>query len=316
MVRCSLSVATMTTDNSAIPTCAWLFSDLVPTPAYEIAAQDGLFLLALIELLVVQIRLGRLGQSNRLRTGRNPVHGAQDQEFRITLLQTLAAEEGSQNRDVAESGNFAVNVGYPIVHKAGNDEALSILQLKLGFRFTCAQSGHGESGDSEGIGVIERAHLWRYFQMDVAVWRNHGRELQPHAELLKGDGDRGESVTRLHDRERELASGEKAGFFSVDGNQIRLGENLQEIFSLQSLDYGAEVDIRSKEKQVQNVVDRGSRRGCAAAGALSGGVQSLRAETAELASGQRADCIRGSVRNEVHSHLRQGSAIHFRELNL
>ena len=41
-------------------------------------------------------------------------------------------EKISQDRDVAQAGNFVPNIGDAIVDQSGDDEALSIFQLEFG----------------------------------------------------------------------------------------------------------------------------------------------------------------------------------------
>ena len=59
--------------------------------------------------------------------------------------------------------------------------------------------------------------------------------------------------TGLHDREGKFSASQKTGFLAVDGDQVGLGQNLQQTFLLQSLDDRAQVNLRIKEKQVQEV---------------------------------------------------------------
>src|SRR5215467_7948031 len=152
--------------------------------------------------------------------------------------------------------------------------------------------------------------------MNVSIRRNDRSKLQANAELLKRDRDRSESVAGLHDRERELASGEEACLFAVDRNQVGLGKYLQKILGLQSLNHSAKIDVRTEQEQIQDVIqslaacsgDCAVRRPCLG--------QGLRAETAKLSGCAGADKIPRARRNKVHSQLREGSAIDFRELDL
>ena len=91
--------------------------------------------------------------------------------------------------------------------------------------------------------------------MNIAVRRNNGGELQPHAEFLEGNRHRGKAVSGLHDRERELAARQEGGFFAIHRNQIGLSEDLQKVFRLECFDHSAEVDVGAEQEQVQHVIE-------------------------------------------------------------
>ena len=97
---------------------------------------------------------------------------------------------------------------------------------------TAPESG---SPDSEmPLREVERADFGPHLQPDD-VAGNHRLERQPDAEFLVDNGD-GVRRPALHDRHRNLAAGEKAGFLAVVGDQIGLGEALEEAARLQRLD--------------------------------------------------------------------------------
>ena len=70
------------------------------------------------------------------------------------------------------------------------------------------------------------------------------------------------TVTRagraLHDRNGKLAAGEKAGFLPVVGNQVRLGEALEDALCLKRLDDRAEPYFAVEEEEIQKVAERSS----------------------------------------------------------
>ena len=63
----------------------------------------------------------------------------------------------------------------------------------------------------------------------------------------------------LHDGIGILAAGQEAGFLAVLGNQVRLGEALEEALGLQRLDDAAQVVLAVEEEQVQEVAEAPSR---------------------------------------------------------
>ena len=67
------------------------------------------------------------------------------------------------------SRNLVGNVCDPVIHQAGDDEALAILQLEFSFRLTRADGGYGGSGYGDGVREVERAHLGSHVQVDRCV---------------------------------------------------------------------------------------------------------------------------------------------------
>src|SRR5215469_567991 len=185
-----------------------------------------------VKLFLVQKRLRVFGSRSRLRGRGNSVHRAEHHQLRGTLLRILAAEKITQNRNISQARQLAVLIGDPVVHQTGNDETLAILDLKLSLRTPRAQRGHGEPGDGQRIGEVQLADLRHHLQMDIAVRHDQRRELQLHAEFAKLNGHRGKSLPGLNNRKGKFAAGEKTGFFSVHGNQIGLGQNLEKILLL------------------------------------------------------------------------------------
>src|SRR6202023_1456346 len=148
----------------------------------------SMFFLA-IELAVIQIRLRVHWTFRRLDSGCNPAHSAQNHQFRVALLRALAFEEIAEDRDIAQSRYLVAKICDPIIHQAGDDEALSILQFEFSIRLARADGGYGGSGNGDRIGEVQRTHLGYDMQVDVAVRLNHGSEPQPHAELAKLNRD-------------------------------------------------------------------------------------------------------------------------------
>src|SRR5208283_2919105 len=71
-----------------------------------------------------------------------------------------------------------------------------------------------------------------------------GRKAEADAVLLELHGHGSRIRAALNHRNRELAPGQKAGFFSVGGDQIRFRENLQNTLGLQGAD-AAPVVVRA-----------------------------------------------------------------------
>ena len=59
----------------------------------------------------------------------------------------------------------------------------------------------------------------------------------------------------LHDRNRELAAGEEAGFLAVDRDEVRFGQALEQPLVLQRLNDGAEAGLVVEDEEVQEVAE-------------------------------------------------------------
>src|SRR5215467_3192516 len=132
--------------------------------------------------------------------------------------------------------------------------------------------------------------------MDVAIRHDYGSEFQSHAEFLELNRDRGEALPGLYEGEGKFSAGQKARFFSVDGNQIWLGQNLQQVLLLERLDYRANRNIGSADEYIEKVADihrrrrgrRGGRRRPAVGGRSGGCVMNSHApELTGLRGSQR-----------------------------
>src|ERR1700686_4788480 len=142
-------------------------------------------LLLAIELSVIQIVLRVHWTFRRLDIGRNPAHRAQNHQFRVALLRALALEEIAEDRDIAQSRYLVPKICDPVVHQAGDDEALAILQFEFSIRLTGADGGYGGSGNGDRVREIQCAHFRHDMQVDAAVRLDHGSEPQSNAEFAK-----------------------------------------------------------------------------------------------------------------------------------
>src|SRR5713226_3854461 len=92
--------------------------------------------------------------------------------------------------------------------------------------------------------------------MDQPGWRNDRCELELYAKLLELHGDGVKALGWLDDGKRKFAARQKAGLFTVDGDQIGLGKNLKQVPGLQGFNDGPEMELRAEQKQIQEVPDR------------------------------------------------------------
>ncbi len=188
-------------------------------------------------------------------------------------MHAFAAEESAEDGDVAQSGDFVGDIGDAIVDQAGDDEALAILEFEFGFSFARAESGDGRTRNGDGIGEVEGTNLRGDVEVDAAVGLNDGRELEADSEFAKLNRNRGKTGSVwLNYGEGKFAASEEAGFLAIECDEVGLGKNLKEVFRLQGLDDGAEIDLRIKEEEVKEVADGGGGGGdsAAAGGARNG----------------------------------------------
>ena len=111
-------------------------------------------------------------------------------------------------------------------------------------------AGMRKPGEHDAVVEVERAHLGPQLEADD-VAGNRRREVQPHAEFLVLDGHLAREAR--DQRDRNLAAGQEAGLLAVVGNQVRLGEALEESAALQRLQHAADALARDEEEDVQEV---------------------------------------------------------------
>src|SRR5262249_1702660 len=138
--------------------------------------------------------------------------------------------------------------------ETGNRERLTIAQLELGLRAAGRERRDPEAVQNDRVSEVERADFRPHLQMN-AVADDRRREVQADAELLEHDRDAQLVARALRDRQREFAAGEEAGFLAALGDEVRLGEALEETAGLQRSNRGAEVVLLAEEEQIQEVAD-------------------------------------------------------------
>ena len=119
-----------------------------------------------------------------------------------------------------------------VVHQAGDRERLAVLQFELGLGAARRERRDAEALQDDGVGEVQRADLGPNLQVH-AVADDRRREVQPDAELLELNGDRDVEPPEPCATGRELAAGEEARFLAALGNQVRLGEALEQALVLQ-----------------------------------------------------------------------------------
>src|SRR4029078_9648947 len=145
----------------------------------------------------------------------------------------------------------------------------------------------------------ERAHFRTHLQMNpIAV--DHRSEIQPDAEFLELDSHRRSAGARLGDRNGKLAAGEEAGFLAALGNQIRLGQALEQAFRLQRANRDAQIVFLVEQEEVQEIAERELARRAPVVvtklGSCLRRVQFIESRRRELLCGYAADGVLDSSR--------------------
>src|SRR5262249_37459138 len=112
---------------------------------------------------------------------------------------------------------------------------------------------------------------------------------------------------------------EEAGLLAVDGDEIWLGKNLEQILGLKRFDDGAEIDIWAEEKKIENIADglcAGVGRRSAIKRSRLRGLKIYRTEATELSGADSTDGVARAVGEEVHTELCDRAAIYFGEFHL
>src|SRR6267143_3398444 len=143
--------------------------------------------------------------------------------------------------------------------------------------------------------------------MNVTARHNDGSELQFDAKIFEGDCNGRESLTGLDQRKWKLAASQETGFFTVDRDQIRLGQDLKQVLRLQCLNNGSEVNIRPEKKKVQNVID---------SFAACGLTYLLSSESSELTRGGCPNRICSASGDEISAQLCKCAAVYLGEFHL
>src|SRR5271157_2360770 len=213
------------------------------------------------------------------------MRGDHDQELVIRLLRAAAREEFSQDGDAAEAGKLFDRLQHLVVDESGDGEALAILEDHFRLRAPLGKSRDGKTLQCNGVGVIERADFRGDFQIDGALRRDRGGEVELHAEGLEPHRDHGSGGAAGwcggDGGIRERSARQEAGVLAFQADQVRLGQNLEQVALLQRLDGGPDIQVGAEGEQVQQVgkVHRG------------GGAALDRAEArrGELLGAERAD---------------------------
>ena len=100
---------------------------------------------------------------------------------------------------------------------------LTLAQLDLRLGAPGEDRRHLEPGDRQSAGEVERRHLRRDVQADVADVGHRRREVQANPELPPLDAHGVARLRTLYGGERKLTAREEGGLLPVQGEQRRLG---------------------------------------------------------------------------------------------
>src|SRR5260370_34866205 len=165
------------------------------------------------------------------------------QQLICRFLNRSALEEVSEYRNVSQIFHLGEFLGHVVIDQTRNGEALAVLQQNLCFSLALRKRRNQEALQRDRIGEVESADFRRNLQVDRSG-RGHGRgERELHSEGLElhRNHGRGRSAARRGSkhRERERTARQETGFFPLQRDQIRLGQNLNENLLLHRFDCGA-----------------------------------------------------------------------------
>ena len=190
------------------------------------------------------------GGQRRNRVGRvQDVRCYQDQQLGPLLPLAPALEERPQDRDVAEDGDLVDRLFDAAVEQAADGQRLAVGQLDLRVHPPSPEARNQESGNGQAVGEVQRRHLWRHAQPDVAGIGDGRNEVQPNPELLPHDRDR-VAVAALDSRKRELTAGQKRRFLAFARDEVRFRQASEVSGALEQPNDRVEPRIVSCDHQV------------------------------------------------------------------
>src|SRR5262249_17260798 len=95
-----------------------------------------------------------------------------------------------------------------------------------------------------------RLHL----QMNQPVRLHRRREVQLYTERAELNSNHRSCLrtasSRRNHRKRKLAARQKTRFMAADGNEIRFGEDFEQVFVLQQFQCGADIEVRTEHEEI------------------------------------------------------------------
>src|SRR6266852_7550727 len=117
-------------------------------------------------------------------------------------------------------------------------------------------SGNGrqhKSADSYSVREVKRAHLREDLQPDRVVALDVRGKFQFDAEWLELHGHRGLAGCAREHWVGQFSTSQETGRLPIGCQQVRLGQDLQDILLLQGANGCAQVNVRPKDKDVQQI---------------------------------------------------------------
>src|SRR4030095_1617230 len=175
----------------------------------------------------IRLFLARQLSGDANRTGAQNLRRDHHDQLGTAFLRSLAAEQKSENRDIADAGDLLHRRRHAVVQQSGDRERLPIAKLDFRLRAAGGERRNAEAAKLHGIGEVERADLRPYLQVN-AIAVDDRRERKANAVLLEHDGDADVGARPLRDRNRELAAGEEGRFLPAFRDEIWLGKALEQ----------------------------------------------------------------------------------------
>ena len=131
-----------------------------------------------------------------------------------------------------------------MIEQARDGEGLPVRQLDRRRHRSLIDDRDARALDDQRAGEIQVRHFGRELETDLAVAQHHRDEVEANAELAVLDGDGCPTAAAgLRNRDGKFAACQKAGLLAAHGNQVRLGEDAQQVVLAQGLDEVSEGDL-------------------------------------------------------------------------
>ena len=139
-------------------------------------------------------------------------------------------------------------------------------------------------------------------------------KVQPNSVFAELDGDRAGIAAALQNWHRKFTTRQKACFLAIEGSEIGLGENLQDILTLESTDHGTEIEVWPEGKDIECIGEVKALRWRYVIARIS--TNGLGISGGELVGADRSDRIRCASAQKIDTELHAGTAVQLGELDV
>ena len=176
------------------------------------------------------------------------MRGDDDHQFRLVALVRGRAEEGAQNRHIAQPRKLRVAVGKVVLQQSRNGKAFAVAHFDRGRGFATGEGVDLEAVDRKAVGRVNRRYGSFKFEVDQILVHHAGDKVQLDAEGFVFDGD---CAAILADRNGIFATGEKFRLLARKRHEVRFGQRAHNTFGFKGFQKDANLG-RACVKAEQN----------------------------------------------------------------